>query len=215
MASPTCTSSCGGSADGTPELYTAFPRAHHLLVEPLREFEPVLKRLSREHDAEYVLAAAGAAPGTATLKVGRDLAVTSLLEHPDASRRTVPMVTVDALCRDRLGPYVIKVDVQGAELEVMKGASEVLRRTELVVLETSLFEFYPGAPDVHAVVDFMKARGFVVYDIAGGRCRPVDGALAQVDLVFAREDGALRSSHAYVSPAQEAELQRFLARQRA
>jgi FkbM family methyltransferase len=204
-----------GVADGTPELYASFPRARHLLVEPLPEFEGALRGICGRYEAEYVLAAAGAVPGTATLMVGGDLRVTSLLEHDAASRRPVPVVTLDALCRERPGPFVVKVDVQGAELAVMAGAAEVLRQSELVVLETSLFRFYEGAPDLHAVVDFMKRRGFVVYDVVGARWRPLDGALAQVDLVFAREDGVLRRSHAYVSPAQGAELVRFLDRRHA
>lgn len=204
-----------GVADGTPELYATFPEASHLLVEPLREFEPVLQALCRTYRAEYVLAAAGAAPGTAALTVGDDLQVTSLMERGGSACRTVPLVTLDGLCRDRPAPFVVKVDVQGAELEVMRGAVSVLARTELVVLEASLFRFYEGGPDFHALVDFMKQRGFVVYDIAGARCRPLDHALAQVDLLFAPEDGALRRSHAYVSAEQERELRRFLSRKRA
>jgi FkbM family methyltransferase len=204
-----------GVADGTPELYAAFPQAHHVVVEPLREFEPTLQRICREYDAEYVLAAAGAAPGTATLNVGHDRHVSSLLEHQAAFQRTVPVVTLDEVCSERPGPYVLKVDVQGAELEVIAGAEQFLRQAELVVLETSLFQFYAGGPDLHGVVDAMKRRGFVVYDIVGARCRPLDGALAQVDLVFAPERGALRAVDAYVSPEQERELNRFFARKRA
>ena len=37
-----------GVADGTFELYRAFPNAKHLLIEPLEEFKPALERITRQ-----------------------------------------------------------------------------------------------------------------------------------------------------------------------
>lgn len=47
-----------GVASGTPALYTRFPNARHLLIEPLEEFEERLQTICSRYDAEYVLAAA-------------------------------------------------------------------------------------------------------------------------------------------------------------
>ena len=49
-----------GVGFGTPVLYQAFPAAYHVLVEPLREFEPQLKTILQTYRAQYVLAALGA-----------------------------------------------------------------------------------------------------------------------------------------------------------
>jgi hypothetical protein len=46
----------------------------------------------------------------------------------------------------------------------------------------------------------MKDRGFVVYDICGFVQRPLDGALAQVDLAFVKENGHFRKCHDYAAP---------------
>jgi hypothetical protein len=43
----------------------------------------------------------------------------------------------------------------------------------------------------------MKDRGFVAYDLFGAHTRPLDGALAQVDIVFVKERGRFRQSHVY------------------
>jgi hypothetical protein len=43
----------------------------------------------------------------------------------------------------------------------------------------------------------MKKKGFVVYDIVGGINRPKDMALGQKDLVFVKESGSIRNSHAW------------------
>ena len=55
----------------------------------------------------------------------------------DGVPRQVPIITVDQACSDRnlKGPYLIKVDVQGAELQVLAGASRTLQQTEAVILE--------------------------------------------------------------------------------
>jgi FkbM family methyltransferase len=204
-----------GVAFGTFELYEAFPRARHLLVEPIAEYEGALRELADRHGAEYVLAAAGAEPGTTRLNVHRVPACSSTLGERRGDRvqgepREVPVVRIDDLCeeRDLPPPYLIKVDVEGAELEVLAGAARIIERTEVVLLEASLFQFWPDAPQLHDLVAFMKERGFVVYDIFGGHLRPVDGALAQVDLAFAREDGPLRREHRYATEEQADQLYR-------
>ena len=48
--------------------------------------------------------------------------------------------------------YLIKVDVQGAELDVLRGAIETLNETELVILEVSMFEFMVNLPQFYDVV---------------------------------------------------------------
>ena len=52
----------------------------------------------------------------------------------------------------------------------------------------------------------MKDRSFVVYDIIGCNYRPYDGALAQVDLVFVKEDGRFRKYHYYATEKQRKQL---------
>ena len=191
-----------GVADGTRELYRAFPNAQLVLVEPLVEYEADLRRLEGEFGARYVLAAAGSNPGLVTLHVHDSLSSSSLLretegEHVDGRPREIPVITVDRLCDelDLAGPFLIKADVQGAELQVLEGAQRTLCQTELILLEVSLFSFFINGPDFHDVVRYMRERGFVVYEIFEGHNRPLDGALAQVDVAFVKEEGQFRTCH--------------------
>jgi FkbM family methyltransferase len=205
-----------GVAYGTPELYEAFPRARLLMVEPLAEYEHALGEIARSRPgAEYVLAAAGAEPGRTVMNVHRAPALSSTLGHwrgqpRDGNEREVPVVRVDDLRDERglPGPYVVKVDVEGGELGVLDGARHVLEETELVLLEVQLFEFLPGAPQLHDVVAYMKNRGFVVYDMFGGHLRPLDGALAMVNVAFVREDGRFRGSHEFATEEQAERMYR-------
>jgi FkbM family methyltransferase len=198
-----------GVATGTPELYAAFPSARLLLIEPLREYLPALDALRASRGAEVELAAAGRAAGTTELTVHRVLACSSVVgertgDEADVTRREVPVVRVDEVVAGRglPGPYVLKVDVEGFELDVLAGAEAVLAQTELVLLEVSLFQLNGANPQLGDVVCAMRDRGYVVYDVYNGHLRPLDGALAQLDLAFVREDGPFRTTHAYATPEQ-------------
>lgn len=205
-----------GVADGTFELYETFRGARHLLVEPMVEFERSLQAISSRYDAEYVLAVADAEEGTVSISAPDDLHGSSLLE--DATRgRQVPAVTLDGLVTQRRmpPPFVLKVDVQGAELRVLDGARRLLSMTEAVILETSLMRFHQLDPELHEVIAYMRERGFAIYDVCGGIRRPLDGALAQLDVTFVPTAGRLRADTRFMTRAQlHAERRRFVARLR-
>ena len=54
----------------------------------------------------------------------------------------------------------IKIDVEGFELEVLKGAKETLKRTDLVIVESSIAELYVNNPNYLDVLCFMDEQGF-------------------------------------------------------
>jgi FkbM family methyltransferase len=215
-----------GAAFGhfTVECAAVFPEADHLLVEPLEEYRPFLEAVTdRVPRARHAAVAAAARAGQVTVNVHADLVGSSLLRETegaatDGIARVVPGRTLDDLCQtlDLHGPYLLKVDVQGAELEVLEGAPAVLRATEYVLLEVSLFRFFVGGPDVAEVIASMRSRGFVAYDLFHPIYRPLDGALSQFDLAFVREGGRFRREHVYATPgqrqAQDARFARMLAR---
>lgn len=194
-----------GVASGTPELYKNFPDAYFVLIEPLKEFESDLNAICRRYNGSYVLAAAGSSPGEATFNVhknhldGSSLHKEIMGTEADGYEVTVPIVRIDDVIKEKslAGPYLIKVDVQGAELSALGGAPEALLGAEVVVLEVSMFEFMVGAPQFYEVVLYMKERGFVAYDIIHGWNRPLDNALGQIDIVFVKEKGMFRRDHSY------------------
>jgi FkbM family methyltransferase len=109
---------------------------------------------------------------------------------------TLDMQTLDEVTsRSRLvGPLLIKLDVQGYELEVLRGSERALQSTEVIVLELSLLEYNRGAPLLAQVLAEMSALGYVIYDICGQHRRRISHALLQMDAIFVRESSALRTS---------------------
>jgi len=185
-----------GAAVGTPDVYKVFPDARHVMIEPLVENEPFLdlvcKSLPR---AEYLIAAIGRTCGTTSLRCRDDLTYSQVCadrsDHIDGfTLREVRTLTLDALCAERQlqGPYLIKIDVDGSELDVIEGAEGTLAAVELVVIEATFF-----SSNVSRIVETMQSRGFALYDIVDFLYRPIDQALWQVDLVFVKESSPLRA----------------------
>ncbi len=196
-----------GVASGTMEICCAFPESYFLLIEPLKEFESDLKAILERYKGSYVLAAAGSSSGQVKFNVhdyaptGSSLYRESMGTEADGHEITVPMIRIDDILKDKQlnGSYLIKVDVQGAELDVLEGAQEALLEAEAVILEVSLFEFMKGAPELFDIVSYMKKRDFVAYDIILGWNRPLDSALGQTDIVFVKDKGMFRQDHSYAT----------------
>lgn len=193
-----------GVANGTPALYSTFPSSKHLLMEPIKEYEPDLKKICDLVDAEYMLAAASSENGATSIYLGRQLHGSSIMQPPeggDLEKREIKLVKLDDVCSEKnlQGPYLLKVDVQGAELLVLEGAQVMLSQCELVILEVSFFNFRPDMPDIYEVIHYMKNKGFVIYEIFSGHNRPLDGARAQADIAFVKESGMFRTTHKWTN----------------
>ena len=165
-----------GAAGGTwtAGVRPIFPDATYVTVEPRHTgFEPTVR------------AAIGAAEGVAAL-TDWDTGST-LLSTPDAgnAKYQVPVTTLDRLAARFGMPDLVKLDVEGFELEALKGATSLIGRTELFVLEVALYRF-SGRPMVHEALPFMAERGYFLYDISGFIRRPFDGAIGLIDLCFTR-----------------------------
>lgn len=197
-----------GVARGTAGLADAFPEARLVLIEPVAECAPALAAIAaRRPGTVTIQAAAGRQPGHVTIRVHPDPARSSQFTVPgaadaDTETREVPVVTLDQVRREHAlaGPVLVKIDVEGAEFEVLAGADEVLADTAYLVVEGSLFDFYRAGVLAGDIIAYLAARGFVLYDLVDPQYRPLDGALAQADLVFVPRDGPLRRVHAFHGP---------------
>jgi hypothetical protein len=105
--------------------------------------------------------------------------------------------TLDSLPISLVKPTLIKIDAQGYELEILKGATISLNSIEAILLEVSVMELNDGAPLLHEVVSFMKDLGFLACDLLEIHRRPLDRALSQIDLMFVRQESSLLADDRY------------------
>lgn len=186
-----------GAQTGTPPLYEVFPDAHHVLIEPVAENERALQRLCAElRSAEYRIAAVARQGGTASLAVSDDRLYSSVVaadhrvepDHALRSLREVPAVSLDGLCAERgyARPLLVKIDVDGLELEVLAGAATLMESASVFVIEATV-----AGEDARLVpiIDTMASHGFRVWDIVDSLYRPEDERMWQVDLVMVHRDG--------------------------
>lgn len=170
--------------------------------EPLTSAHERLRQLAAS-DSLWTIApraAVGNEEGEVTLNVASNGASSSLLRLLDTHRSAAPEVQyvgfdvapirpLDHLaCQflDGSRNMFLKIDVQGYELPVLKGATDVLRRTSGVQLELSFIPLYEGQTLFSELIDWMAAKGFAVWGIVPGLVDGSTGRMLQVDAVFFR-----------------------------
>lgn len=101
------------------------------------------------------------------------------------------MTTIDKIvAEDGQAPFdMIKIDVQGAEIIAMAGATETLKSVQVILAETSNVEYNKGAPGTLEVLNHYDKMGFEIFDISEiHRKRGTGhGIMFQLDFVFVRK----------------------------
>ena len=109
--------------------------------------------------------ALGSSAGTVEMYCNPDGASSSLLKpklhlqvSPDVifdTRETVEVITLDSLLEDGHPYNFINMDVQGFELEVLKGASKTLDKVKYVYSEVNTVEMYEGCVLIDQLDSFL------------------------------------------------------------
>jgi FkbM family methyltransferase len=185
-----------GVAYGTPELYAAFPDAQLILVEPLSEYFEGIARLLEGRRGVHFPAAAWSSEGELELRVEPRQPVRSshYSGHPlertgdTLTPRLVQATTIDRIIANHVfpEPFGLKIDTEGAELEVIRGAAATLERTLFVIAEVGVLpNRFEGSYSFAQFIAAMDQAGFEVCDLLGIGRAP-SSHVVDVDLVFQR-----------------------------
>lgn len=176
-----------------------FPLAKIHAFEPLEEPAQTFKRIFRDDpNVDFHPYAIGREAMTSTIHVTRDDDSSSLLPvtamqsamFPGAAERETRQVTVLPLA-EALGEAhlptgsLLKIDVQGFELEVLKGCEDLLDKFSHLYIECSFIELYERQALAHQVVTWLEQRSFAligVYNLYYAK----SGMALQGDFLFGR-----------------------------
>ena len=69
---------------------------------------------------------------------------------------------LDSIVKEKEYPYpdLIKIDVQGAELDVIKGSLDVFKHTKLLIIEMQHKEYNLNAPNVNITIKYLNELGW-------------------------------------------------------
>ena len=169
--------------------------------EPVKASYTALAEQSRADKAWTVQRVGlGAESGEATILIPENTQCSSLLppldRHTELYPQSVP-VTSELVPVARLDDVFanycasddrvfLKIDTQGYELHVLRGAEDSLGAISGVQVELSLVPLYEGNPPYYDVMAFLEQRGLVLMSVQPVIVDPATGQLLQIDALFFR-----------------------------
>jgi FkbM family methyltransferase len=178
------------------------PHATIVAFEPVPEtYDQLLASIKKRQSIVAHNVALGSETGESTMFINTFDQASSLLapdnvqekmwpKHHYLSRISVPVRTLDNfdLHNGSSGKFFIKADIQGSELELLKGASNTLLNTKLLRLEVSFAKLFDNGPLFGEVVTFLEQRQFRFHSIA--RTIKIESASipVQADVIFVNEN---------------------------
>lgn len=186
-----------------------FPHAKLICFEPQAAPRRTLEDVLYGHPCLRVSdAALAATAGTAVFHITQANDSSSLLRSTELQVGTFPgsrVVDQTSVETQRLDsavpvtelerPALLKIDVQGTELEVLTGAVGLLESIDTILIECSLVELYAGQALAGDILAFLHQHGFRMAHLLSPTIGD-DGQVLQLDVVLERmQPGALEAQH--------------------
>jgi FkbM family methyltransferase len=171
-----------GAHAETVELRLALPDKRHILFEPAAEFHAALQKNYAGMDYVIVPSALSDQDGEGNLRklaiTGGDVTHSMLVDPNDgAPSEKVRTMRLDTFMKGRNDPkpYLLKIDVDGHEIPILRGSDEILNDVSCLIVEAPVDSLADR-------LNFVLSKGFKLFDIVD-QCY-YSGLLDQVDMIF-------------------------------
>lgn len=188
-----------GGADGTTAgiFLQQLPLAKVTVFEPLKEnLEQLKNRFLMEPRVRIIDKAVGSKVEQAILHHAQRNTASSLYPLNQNIRNgifstileetgeiPITVTTLDEVFKDCHSIGILKLDVQGFELEVLKGATNCLKNTTVIVLEVNNHDGYIGAPKYYILDEFLRNAHFTLFDLFPST-KDTNGQLKEWDAIY-------------------------------
>ena len=173
----------------TKEILSIIPDCQVIMVEANPHCEPYLKQIGQPYDMVALSDKAGIAElyveNTNLLATGASLYKENTIWYQDdkCHKQVVPVKTLDGSNYfEGQKIDLIKLDVQGSELDIINGGINTVLNASFLLIEVSLLQYNQGAPLMDNVVEKMIQLGFCIVDIV--EYHKFENTIFQLDLLF-------------------------------
>lgn len=167
----------------TREVQSQFPTASIVVVEPNPYNE--LGRLGVPVHCEVLASTIREVPWYSNLTTGDSMFKELTRHYEGVVPVTRTTTTLDTLFPTQRFEFV-KLDCQGAELDILRGGETLIRDTQAILLECAFAGRYnEGAPSFTDYIIYLDSIGFAPLDIT--EIHRANGVLCQLDIVFLRK----------------------------
>jgi FkbM family methyltransferase len=182
-----------GASDGrwSKTMMQFYPKTQYILIEAQACHQQALNTFINHHqNAQYVLAAAGKAPGSIYFDASNPFGGQASRTPFARNNIEVPVTTLDVeVANNRLvGPFLIKFDTHGFEVPILKGAAQTLKETTVIIMECYLHRLAQDSLLFNEICDYLDRLGFRCIDMVDPAWRTYDDTFWQMDLIFIKKD---------------------------
>jgi FkbM family methyltransferase len=165
----------GGTASTATIFHASFPNNRIYVFEPIKaNFETI--KIQTKPNWQLINKAVGSEITTSFINVSSYITASSLLElnpHTDGyddylqlkEKERIDVTTLDSEVKQGTPILILKMDVQGFELEVLKGATKTLENTHVIVIEINNHDGYKGSPSYFDIDEYLRAKNFELFDM--------------------------------------------------
>lgn len=186
----------------TRETLKYFPDAHYTLLEPQEWLKPSLQDLL-DSNSKITFNAVGVGSKSGSFKftiVNRDDSCSFRYTEEEAKAQgykqvEIPVVTLNEIVANNTTlpfPDLVKIDAEGLDLAVLEGASNLMGKTEVFLVEAALFckEFDNS---LLKTVNYMDTKGYTLFEITDLNRPFKPNVLWLTELAFVKKGGIIDS----------------------
>lgn len=195
-----------GSSDGgyAKKIRQVFPNAMIYSFEAIPEsYQKLLLNFKHDNKLKAFNVCLNNYNGTCEFNISEYSGSSSILKMNDMHKKAYPYTakhkiavveckTLDTLVAEKsLVPeetILLKLDVQGAEWNILEGAKELIKKVKIVFMEVSFHTLYDNSILFTDIIIKMNSLGFKVKGIENVSQSLVDGTYLQCDAYFIKED---------------------------
>ena len=162
----------GVGNEGTPDLYNRFPSSKLVLIDPIQEAEDYAKSNLSERNYIFFKHAVGDKEEIKIINIEEEIGRSTILdvtplnnEGKPIQKRKIQIKTLDSIYKKipNPGKIGIKIDTEGYELNIIKGAKEVLKNTNFVIAEVRHnHKSYNQQYEMYEFINEMHLNGFTL-----------------------------------------------------